>query len=113
MKPLAKHRNFGQKSKFCSKSNVLKIETLNKKGHFDQKIVFFTKSKCLVKTSKLCSKKHFGPKSKFPPNIEISTKNRNFHQKSKFPPKIEISTKNRNFHQKSKFPPKIEICTFR
>ena len=78
-KSTLKNLNFGQKSKFWSK-----IEILVKNRNFDQKSKFWLKVDFWLK-------------------IEILIRNRNFTQKSKFWSKIEILFKNRNFGQKSKF----------
>jgi len=72
-------RNFGQKSKFWSKMEIL------------------------------FKNRNFGQKSKFWSKIEVLAKHRNFGQKSKIWSKIEILVKNRNFGHTCTFLPTIQI----
>ena len=83
-----KNRNFGQKSKFWSK-----IEILVKNLNFGQK---------LVENRNLVQNRNFIRKSKFYSKIEILFENRNFGEKSKFGSKFEIVSKIKLPCQKSK-----------
>ena len=83
---MLKNRNFGQKSKFWAKIDILvKNLSLVKKSKFWAKIDILVKNLSLVK------------KSKFRAKIDILVKNLSLVKKSKFRAKIDI------FETKSKF----------
>ena len=83
---MSKNRNFGQKSKFWAK-----IEILGKNRNIGQKIKILRKNRNFGQKIKILGKNRiFGHKSKFWAQIEILGKNRNFGQKSKFWAQIEI-----------------------
>ena len=77
-----KNWNFGQKSKFWTKSKILV-----KNRNFGQQFKFWSKSKILVKNPYFCQKPKFWSK------IVIFVKKQNFGQKSLFWSKSKILVK--------------------
>ena len=84
--------NFGQKSKFLSK-----IQILVKNPNFGQKSKLWSKIQIMIKNPNFGKKSKFGQKSKFWLKIQISIKNPNFGQKSKFSCKNKMLVKNLNY----------------